>query len=102
MDIDDPDVQIAAAREHVLTWLQARQPGCYGSNAQLADGFARFVGMETALELRTQRNPSALAYEARWYDGGQELPEFRKPFCAEQEGDARILACAALLDLDAK
>jgi hypothetical protein len=102
MTNDEPDVQIAAAREQVLTWLQSRQPGCYTSNAQLADGFTRLIGAETALELRTQRNPSALAYEARWYDGGRELPEFRKPFCPEEESDARILACAALLQLDTK
>jgi len=99
---EDPDVQITVARQEVLTWLQARQRGCYDSNAQLADGFAQFIANETALELRTQRNPSALTYEARWFDGGRELPEFRKPFCADSEADARILACAALLRLDAE
>jgi hypothetical protein len=102
MRSDDPDVQIAAAREQVLTWLQARQPGCYDSNAQLALGFARFIAKDTSLELRTQRNPSSLCYEARWYDAGRELLEFRKPFCADSEPDAHLLACAAMLHLDVK
>lgn len=102
MNIEDPDEQIAAAREQVLSWLQARQPGSYGSNAQLAEAFTKFIASETALELRTNRNPSSCMYEARWYDGGRDMKEFRKPFCAEAEPDARILACAAMIRLDSQ
>jgi len=102
MSIEESDLQIATAREEVLAWLQARQPGCYDSNAQLADGFIRFIANETTLELRIHRNPSACVYEARWYDAGREMHEFRKPFSAEVESDARVLACAAMLHLDAK
>ena len=97
MKFDDPDLEIAAAREEVLAWLRSQQPGCYDSNAQLADGFIRFIASETTLELRTHWNPSACVYEARWYDGGREMPEFRKPLSAELEPDARVLACAAML-----
>ena len=102
MSIEDPDLQIAAARKEVLAWLQARHPGCYDSNAHLADGFIRLVASETTLELRTQRNPSACVYEARWYNAGREMQEFRKPFSAELEADARVLACAAMIHLDTK
>lgn len=102
MSIEEADLQTAAAREEVLAWLQNQQPGCYDSNAQLADGFIRFISRETTLEMRTHWNPSACVYEARWYDGGREMSEFRKPFCAERESDARLLACAAMLQLDAK
>ncbi len=102
MKFDDPDLEIAAAKKQVSAWLQSNQPGSYVSSAQLADAFTRFVAHDTFLELRTQRNPSALCYEARWYDAGRQLADLPKPFCAESEADARLLACAALLDLDAK
>lgn len=102
MNIEDPDVEIAKARSEVLAWLQARQPGSYDSNADLTERFTRFVASETALELKTQRNPSSSMYEARWYDGGRDMKEFRKPFCAETEPDSRILACAAMIRLDSE
>jgi hypothetical protein len=102
MNLDDPDLQIAAAMKQLIAWLQSHHPGSYVSSAQLADAFTRFVGHDTFLELRTQRNPSALIYEARWYEAGRQLADFPKPFCAESEADARVLACAALLALDAK
>lgn len=101
MNVQEPDLQIAAAREEVLAWLQAHQLGSYDSNSQLADAFISFISKETSLELRTHRNPSACVYEARWYNAGRETAEFRKPFCAEMESDARLLACAAMLHLDA-
>jgi hypothetical protein len=101
MNLDDPDLEIAAAKKQVNAWLQSKQPGSFVSSAQLADAFTRFVAHDTFLELRTQRNPSALTYEARWYDAGREMQEFRKPFCADLEADARV-ACAALLHLDRK
>lgn len=101
MNLDEADVEIAAAREEVSAWLQSNRPGSYVSSAQLADAFTHFLAHDTLLDLRTQRNPSALIYEARWYDAGRELSEFRKPFCAEVEADPRVLACAALLKLDA-
>lgn len=100
MQYDDPDLEIAAAREAVLAWLLPRQPGTYETNAELADAFAAFLAKETALKLLTQRNPSAMVHEARWYAGGRQLPEFPRPFCAENEADARILACAGLIALD--
>ena len=98
--MEDPDAQIAAARQKVLAWLQSRQTGSYETNAELADAFSQFIATETTLELKTQRNPSACMYEARWHDGGREMPQFRKPFSAETESDARVLACAAFLHLD--
>lgn len=101
MNNEYPDAQIAAAREAVLAWLEARQPECYDSNAQLADGFVRFIASETASELRSQWNPSACVFEARWYDTGREISEFRESFSAESEPNARVLACAAML-LNAK
>jgi hypothetical protein len=99
MALDECDLQITAARAEVLAWLQRRKPGWYDANGELALGFARFVAGQTDLELRTVRNPSSCHYEARWYHGGREASEFRKPFCAEREGDARLLACAAMLRL---
>jgi hypothetical protein len=38
-------------------------------------------------------------FEARWYQAGREVRDFPKPFCAEEPGDARLLACAELLRL---
>ena len=102
MNLDDPDSEITAAKEQVSAWLQSHQPGSYISSAQLADAFTGFIARDTCLELRTQRNPSALCYEARWYDAGRQVPDFPKPFCAESEADALVLACAALLALDTK
>ncbi len=58
------------------------------------------ISEQTDLELRTQRNPSACVWEARWYHANRELKEFRKPFCDEDITDARLLACAAMVSLD--
>ena len=101
MTLEEPDLQIATAREDVLAWLQPRQSGAYDSNAELADGFLRFIASETDLDLRTARNPSACVHEARWYYAGRETDDFPKPFCAEQRDDARVLACAALINMEA-
>jgi hypothetical protein len=97
---DDPDSAISSAHIEVFAWLSSQQQCSSDSHADLADAFARFVGDQTTLELRTTRNPSSCVYEARWYDAGRELEEFPKPFCAEAEADARLLACAALIHLD--
>jgi len=101
MELDEYDLRIAAARAEVLAWLQRRKPGWYDSNGELAAGFASFIAGKTDLEVRTVRNPSSCNYEARWYHGGREAAEFRKPFCAEAEGDARLLACVAMLRMPA-
>jgi hypothetical protein len=99
MILEDPDLLVAAARQEVLAWVQPRSPGWHASNAELAAAFVRLIAGKTDLELRTVRNPSACVYEARWYHGGRETAEFRKPFSAEAEPDARVLACAAMLAL---
>jgi len=95
---DEPE--IASARIEVLSWLLSQQFGFYDSNSELVEGFTRFVAQETDLELRAQRNPSSCVWEARWYNAGRELDEFRKPFCAEEKVDAQLLACAAMINLD--
>lgn len=96
--IDEPAV--SAARMEVLSWLIEQQFGFYESNEELVTGFMRIVSEQTDLELRTQRNPSALVWEARWYHSHRQLTDFPKPFCAENVTDARLLACAAMLRLD--
>jgi hypothetical protein len=100
MTLEEPDLQISAARADVLAWLASQQPANYESNAELSRAFFEFIALETDLELRVQRNPSACVYEARWYHRGRETKEFPKPFCAEDEADARLLACAGMVRLD--
>jgi len=97
--LEESDMQIAAAREEVLRWVRACVPGDYPSNAELSEAFAKVVGAEADLELRTVWNPSACVFEARWYHGGRETAEFSKPFCAEEKADARLLACAGMVRL---
>ena len=97
MFVDEVDLQIAAAREAVLRWLKERTTGWYESNAQVAEAFVREVTEETDLQLQTVRNPSACVYEARWYHGKREAAEFPRPFSADAEADARLLACTAML-----
>jgi hypothetical protein len=96
---DDPDAVIADARASVLKWVCEQQPGSYPTNAELAQAFCALLPVDVELELTTVRNPSALVYEARWSHRGRDVEEFPKPFCAEQEPDARVLACAALMGL---
>jgi len=95
----DPDALIVTAREELLAWVTVRRPGAYPTNAELAEAFCHLLQPDTDLELRTVRNPSSLMYEARWYHAGREVGDFPKPFCAEDKGDAQILACAELLRL---
>lgn len=99
MTAHDPDACIAVAREEILAWVNVRQPGAHATNLELAEAFCRLLQPDTDLELRTVRNPSSFMFEARWYHAGREVEDFPKPFCAENEGDARVLACAELLRL---
>ena len=99
MTANDPDAPLAAAREELLAWVNVRRPGIYANNGELADTFCQLLQPDTDLELRTVRNPSSFMFEARWYRSGREVEDFPKPFCAENAGDARLLACAELLRL---
>ena len=99
MTANDPDAPLAFAREELLPWVKVRRPGTYETNGELADAFCHLLQPDTDLELKTVRNPSSVMFEARWYHAGREVEDFPKPFCAEDEGDARLLACAALLRL---
>ena len=99
MTANDSDAPLTVAREELLAWVNVRRPGGYGTNAELADAFCELLQPDTDLELKTVRNPSSFMYEARWYHQGREVADFPKPFCAEERGDARVLACAELLRL---
>jgi len=99
MTASDPDAPLAFAREELLAWVKVRRLGTYETNGELADAFCQLLQPDTDLELKTVRNPSSSMFEARWYHGGREVEDFPKPFCAEEVGDARLLACAALLRL---
>lgn len=94
---DNIETLIATAREELLAWVHVRRPGAYATNEELADAFCDLLQPDVDLELRTVRNPSSFMFEARWYHSGREVEDFPKPFCAEERGDARVLACAELL-----
>jgi len=99
MTSHNSDLAFAEARAVVLAWVQRVQPGEDVTNEELAQSFCSLLPADVDLKLRTTYNPSALVYEARWYNGDREVEEFPKPFCAETDGDARILACAAMVNL---
>ncbi len=99
MTASDPNAPLAQAREELLAWVKVRRPGTYATNGELADAFCQLLQPDTDLELRTVRNPSSFSFEARWYHAGREIEDLPKPFCAEDPGDARLLACAELLRL---
>lgn len=99
MTANDPNPSLSLAREELLAWVRVREPGAFATNGELADAFCRLLPPDTDLELRTVRNPSSFMFEARWYHDGREVQDFPKPFCAEEKGDARLLACAELLRL---
>jgi len=90
---------IAIARAVVLAWVCREKPGDYPTNEELARAFSFTLPADVELELRTTHNPTAMIFEARWYQGGRKVEEFPKPFCAERAGDARVLACAAMISL---
>jgi len=97
---ENPEETITLSRAVVLAWVCRQRPGNYATNEELARAFCSMLPPDAELELQTTRNPSALVCEARWYHRGRELEEFPKPFCAESDGDARVLACAAMIALD--
>jgi hypothetical protein len=99
MTHDNLEKAICIARAVVLAWVTNVQAGEYAANEELARSFCLLLPADVDLELRTTHNPSALVYEARWYHRGGEVAEFPKPFCAENSGDAQVLACAALIAL---
>jgi len=90
---------IPQARTVVRTWLERSHPGLAVPDEELADRFCAQLPSDIDLELRTNYNPSALVYEARWYHGPRLVEEFPKPFCAESKVEARLLACAAMINL---
>ena len=99
MSHDFSDAAVAAARASVLAWVCQQQPGSYPTNDELVLAFCGLLPADTELELHTVRNPSAEVFEARWSHRGRSIEDFPKPFCAETQADARVLACAALMDL---
>jgi hypothetical protein len=99
MTHDDFNQRTRDARAAVLAWVSKIEPSEYASNHELARRFCSLLPGDVDLELRVTYNPSALVHEARWYHRGCEVAEFPKPFCAENEGDAQILACAAMIAL---
>jgi hypothetical protein len=100
MTDDHPSNALFTARLTVLAWVMRTKPGNYQTNEELADAFCSTLPADLGLELQTTRNPSALVYESRWFQRGRATEEFPKPFCAEQAGDARVLACAAMIGLE--
>ncbi len=97
----DPFSEIVRdARAAVLAWVCRVQPGEYPDNEELARVFCSLLPQDVELDLRTTWNPSALVHEARWYHEGRDVAEFPKPFCAENSGDAKVLACAGMIALD--
>ena len=96
---DNSNEEKSDARAIVLEWACRLKPGDYPTNEELVQSFCSLLPPDIELELRTTFNPSSLVYEARWYQGGREVKEFPKPFCAEKEGDAQVLACAAMIAL---
>ena len=96
---DFSDETIAQARAVVLKWVTQHTAGDFPTNGDLARQFCLLLPPEVSLELRTSHNPSSLVYEARWYHDRRDVADFPKPFCAEIEADARILACAAMVQL---
>ncbi|MDR3403409.1 MAG: hypothetical protein P4L99_13000 [Chthoniobacter sp.] len=99
MTPDHSPEAITRAREIVLAWVCRQKSGDSSTNEELAERFCALLPTDVELELKTSRNPSAMVYEARWYHQGREVPDFPKPFCADNERDARILACAAMVEL---
>ncbi|HEY3898547.1 MAG TPA: hypothetical protein VGM54_08045 [Chthoniobacter sp.] len=101
MTCDDSNKKARDARAVVLAWVSKLQSGEYSGcrNDELARRFCSLLPSDVDLELRATYNPSALVHEARWYHRGSEVAEFPKPFCAEDSGDAQILACAAMIAL---
>ena len=97
--MDDPDTVIANARAVVLEWVQRTHRDFLGTNDELARLFYSLLPSDVGLELRVNRNPSALVYEARWYHQGRPVEDFPKPFCGETQADAKLLACAAMVNL---
>lgn len=99
---DNQRLLVQTARFAVAAWISARQRVESPSTKDLAEAFCGLLPVDRGFELTTVRNPSSMLYEARWRQFGRELEDFPKPFCAEEEGDARILACAALMELRPK
>jgi hypothetical protein len=99
MTFEQSNKTIVDARAVVLAWVRAMRPCEDPTNEELARCFCALLPEDVALDLRTNRNPSALVYEARWYHHGKEVAEFPKPFCAEIKGDAEVLACSAMIAL---
>jgi hypothetical protein len=96
---NESENKIATARESVLAWVSRDGRGDYSTSEELVRAFCSRLPPDMDLDLRTTRNPSAMVYEARWYHRGREVDDFPKPFCAEIDEDARILACAAMINL---
>jgi hypothetical protein len=87
------------ARPELAAWMRATSGAEPQPGVQLADAFCAWVRDRFHLDLRTNWNPSACVFEARWQDRGRSAEGLERPFSAETVDDARLLACAGLLRL---
>jgi hypothetical protein len=85
-------------RSQLNAWLQAIT-GHSVPEAGVVGAFCAKVKELYHLDLVTNWNPSSCTFDARWQHAGRAAEGIEKPFSAEAQDAAQLLACVALVHL---
>ncbi|MEQ1858599.1 MAG: hypothetical protein ABMA13_01540 [Chthoniobacteraceae bacterium] len=91
--------EIDEACPELAEWMRATLGVAGSTGGEIAAEFCKWARERFALDLRTNWNPSACAFDARWQDGGRTAEGIERPFSAETDEEARLRACEGLLRL---
>lgn len=97
LDLDDP-LLMTDLRDELNTWLRDHA-GQDVSEGKIIDVFSARVRELYHLDLVTNWNPSSCVFDARWQHAGRAADGIEKPFSAETQDAAQLLACAGLIQL---
>ncbi len=97
LDLDNP-LPMNDLRDELNVWLRdhAEQDA---PKERVIDVFSARVRELYQLDLVTNWNPSSCVFDARWQHAGRAAEGIEKPFSAEAQDTAQLLACAGLIQL---
>lgn len=96
-DLEEP-APMTDLRDPLQIWL--REHGAPDAPPEKVIGtFSAKVRELYQLDLVTNWNPSSCVFDARWQHAGRAAEGIEKPFSAEAQDAAQLLACTGLLRL---
>lgn len=96
-EADEP-APMTDLRDQLQTWLRDHA-ATEAPSDRIIEVFSAKARELYQLDLVTNWNPSSCVFDARWQHAGRAAEGIEKPFSAEDQDTARLLACAGLIRL---